>query len=248
MKRHFEEVEEELKYRLLHMGSLVEEMIHLAVMGLLERRGGPLEKVFKNEQEVNQLHIEIDDRCLKLLALFQPAATDLRFIMGAIKINSDLERIGDQAVNISQTTEVLLRYPQLEKKLFDIPRMAELAQRMVKDSLDAYVKRDVDLARSVVARDEEEDRLKSEAFNELLQLMQADSSAVNRALSLILISRNLERIADHATNIAEDVIFMVLGKDIRHHSEEDLPCLERRFKTFRDREPHRNRTHERSGG
>lgn len=220
MKRHFEEVEEELKYRLLHMGSLVEEMIHLAVLSLVDRKKEPLSKVYQNEQEVNQLHIEIDDRCFKMLALFQPTATDLRFIMGAIKINSDLERIGDQAVNISQTTEVLLRYPQLEKKLFDIPRMAELAKKMVKDSLDSYVKRDVDLARSVVARDEEEDRLKSEAFNILLQLMQSDSSAVNRALSLILISRNLERIADHATNIAEDVIFMVLGKDIRHHAEE----------------------------
>src|SRR6266513_610732 len=108
MKRHFEEVEEELKYRLLHMGSLVEEMIHLAVMGLLDRKKEPLEKVHQNEEEVNRLHIEIDDRCLKLLALFQPAAADLRFIMGAIKINSDLERIGDQAVNISQTTEILL--------------------------------------------------------------------------------------------------------------------------------------------
>lgn len=218
MKRHFEEVEEELKYRLLHMGSLVEEMIHLAVLGLLERKVDPLEKVYKNEEEVNQLHIEIDDRCFKLLALFQPTANDLRFIMGAIKINSDLERIGDQAVNISQTTTILLNHPQLERKLFDIPRMAEVAKKMLKDSLDAYVKRDVDMAKSVVARDEEEDKLKSEAFHELLQLMQSDSSTIQRALSLILISRNLERIADHATNIAEDVIFMVLGKDIRHHA------------------------------
>lgn len=222
MKRHFEEVEEELKYRLLHMGSLVEEMIHLAVSGLIDRKKAPLERVYQNEAEVNGLHIEVDDRCFKMLALYQPTATDLRFVMGAIKINSDLERIGDQAVNISQTTEVLLRYPQLEKKLFDIPRMAELAKHMLKDSLDSYVKRDVELARSVVARDAEEDRLKSEAFNELLQLMQADSSAVNRAISLILISRNLERIADHATNIAEDVIFMVLGKDIRHNAEEPV--------------------------
>lgn len=218
MHRHFEEVEEELKYRLLHMGSLTEEMIHLAITGLLDRKSEPLNLVHEREKEVNQLHIEIDDRCLKLIALFQPAAADLRFIMAASKINSDLERVGDQAVNISQTTAVLLRYPQLEKKLFDIPRMAELAKRMLKDSLDAYVKRDVDLAQSVVERDAEEDRLKSEAFNELLQLMQSDSSAVNRGLSLILISRNLERIADHATNIAEDVIFMVLGKDIRHHT------------------------------
>lgn len=218
MKRHFEEVEDELKYRLLHMGTLVEEMIHIAITALLERNNDLLSKVSILEKEVNGLHIEVDDRCFKLLALYQPAAQDLRFIMAASKINSDLERIGDQAINISQTTAVLLRYPQLEKKLFDIPRMAELAKRMVKDSLDAFVKRDVELARSVVEKDSEEDRLKSEAFNELLQLMQSDSSAINRALSLILISRNLERIADHATNVAEDVIFMVLGKDIRHHS------------------------------
>lgn len=195
-------------------------MIHLAVMSLVDRKKTPLEQVYKHEKEVNDLHIEIDDRCFKLLALYQPTAVDLRFVMGAIKINSDLERIGDQAVNISQTTEVLLRYPQLEKKLFDIPRMADVAKRMLKNSLDSYIKKDVQLARSVVDQDSEEDRLKSEAFNELLQLMQSDSSTINRALSLILISRNLERIADHATNIAEDVIFMVLGKDIRHHAEE----------------------------
>jgi phosphate transport system protein len=217
VRRHFEEVEEELKYRLLHMGSLAEEMIHLAVTALVDRDPSTIAAVAEKEHEVNQLHIEIDDRCFKLLALYQPAATDLRFIVGAIKINSDLERIGDQAVNISQTTEFFLRHPALERKLFDIPRMAELAKRMLKDALDAYVKRDVDLARAVVQRDAEEDKLKSEAFNELMQLMQSDSSTIQRALSLILISRNLERIADHATNIAEDVIFMVLGKDIRHH-------------------------------
>src|SRR5690349_17131193 len=124
MRRHIEEVEEELKYRLLHMGSLVEEMIHLAVTSLLDRSPATLDQVHVKEKEVNQLHIEIDDRCFKLLALYQPAADDLRFIMGAIKINSDLERIGDQAVNVSQTTAILLNFPQLKKKLFDIPRMA----------------------------------------------------------------------------------------------------------------------------
>ncbi len=223
MKRHLEEVEDELKYRLLHMGSLVEEMIHYAVLSLLERRPETLDQVHDREKQVNSLHIEIDDRCFKILALYQPTANDLRFIMGAIKINADLERIGDQAVNISQTTSILLNFPQLEKRLFDIPRMAELAKRMLKDALDAYVKKDVELAKSVVKRDEEEDKLKSEAFHELMQLMQADSSSVQRALGLILISRNLERIADHATNIAEDVIFMVLGKDIRHHAADPEP-------------------------
>lgn len=224
MKRHLEELEDELKYRLLHMGSLVEEMIHIAVTSLLDRDRSTLEQVFEREKKVNHLHIEVDDRCFKLLALHQPAADDLRFIMGAVKINADLERIGDQAVNISQTTAFILEQPQLKKRLFDIPRMAELAKKMLKDALDAYVRKDVELARSVVARDAEEDKLKSEAFHELMQLMQEDSSTVQRALGLILISRNLERIADHATNIAEDVIFMVLGKDIRHHAEDAAPA------------------------
>ena len=220
MRRYFEEIEEELKNKLLHMGSLAEEMIHLATKALLERKEEFLKKVPQNEEEVNRLHIEIDDRCLKLLALHQPAAQDLRFIIAAVKINSDLERIADQAVNISENTAVLLNEPQLEKKPLDIPRMADLAKSMLKDSLDAFVKKDADLARSVIQRDDEEDKLKSHAFHELMRLMQSDSSTIKRALGLILISRNLASIADHATNIAEDVIFMTLGKDIRHHIEE----------------------------
>ncbi|MFA5138228.1 MAG: phosphate signaling complex protein PhoU [Elusimicrobiota bacterium] len=221
MKRHFEEVEEELKKRLLSMGSLVEEMIGSAVQGLVKRDAGMFDAVKSGEDKVNRLHIEVDDSCLKLIALHQPAAADLRFIVAALKINSDLERIGDQAVNISQNAAVLSGLPPLEKRLLDIPRMAELAQGMVKDSLDAFVRKDVDLARSVISRDDAEDRLKSEAFHELLHLMQTDSSSVERALCLILIARNLERIADHATNIGEDVIFMALGKDIRHRAEQE---------------------------
>lgn len=220
MKRHFEEVEQELKNHLLSMGSLAEEMIHLAVQGLVGRKDEPLREVYEREKRVNQLHIGIDDECFKLLALYQPAASDLRFVMAVIKINSDLERIADQAVNIAENTEILIQQPQLAGKLFDIPRMADLAKGMLKDSLDAFVRKEPELARSVVQRDNEEDKLKSEAFHELLHLMQSDSSSIQRALGLILISRNLERIADHATNIAEDVIFMALGKDIRHHAED----------------------------
>ena len=219
MRRHFEEAEGELKNQLLSMGGLAEEMIQSAIQGLAERKKEPLRKVAEAEEQVNRLHIDVDNRCLNLIALHQPTATDLRFIIAAIKINADLERIGDQAVNISQSTAVLLEQPQLDRRLLDIPRMAALAQSMLKDSLDAFVKRDVELARTVLARDAEEDQLKSEAFNELMHLMQSDSSTIQRALGLILISRNLERIADHATNIAEDVIFMTLGKDIRHHAE-----------------------------
>ena len=223
MKRHFEEVEEELKQRLLHMGGLAEEMIHLAMQALVERSEAPLKRLVENERAVNQLHIEIDDRCLKLIALHQPTAADLRFIMAAIKINSDLERIADQAVNVSESTGFLLAQPPLKRKLLDIPRMADLAKGMLKDSLDAFVHRNVDLARAVVARDDEEDQLKSSAFHELMTLMQSDGSTIQRALCLILISRNLERIADHATNVAEDVIFMVQGKDIRHPADQQPP-------------------------
>jgi phosphate transport system protein len=227
MHRHFEEAEEQLKDRLLTMGGLVEQMIRLAMKGLLERKPETHDKVIAAEGLVNRLHMELDDRCMKLIALHQPAAQDLRFIMAAAKINSDLERIGDQAMNISETTSFLIQQPLLERKLFDIPRMTELAQTMVKDALDAFVKKDAALAQSVIHRDDEEDKLKSEAFHELMHLMQSDSSTIQRALCLILIARNLERIADHATNIAEDVIFMVLGKDIRHPSEAVPPDIEK---------------------
>ena len=216
MHRHFEEAEEELKGRLLAMGGLAEAMIRSALEALVERERAPLAEVEAAEERVNTLHIEIDDRCLKLIALHQPAAADLRLVMAAAKINSDLERVADQAVNIAENARFILDQPLLDRKLLDIPRMAELAQSMLKDSLDAFVKKDVALARSVIARDDAEDKLKSEAFHELLQIMQSDSSTIQRALSLILIARNLERIADHATNIAEDVVFMALGKDIRH--------------------------------
>ncbi len=219
MKRHFEDIEAELRERLLHMGGLAKEMIALAVKSLEQRAADYFSKIYENEKMVNDLHMEMDDRCLKLIALYQPAGEDLRFILAVIKINSDLERIGDQAVNIAQNTAILLKHPQLGRRLLDIPRMADLAREMLKDSLDAFSKKDTELAHSVLNRDSEEDKLKREAFHELMHLMVSDSSSVQTALGLILIARNLERIADHSTNIAEDVIFMVLGKDIRHHSE-----------------------------
>ncbi|MBI3292497.1 MAG: phosphate signaling complex protein PhoU [Elusimicrobia bacterium] len=218
MERHFDEGLKALKERLLYMASLAEAMIHWAVQELMVRKAEMLSEVMAKEQEVNQIHIEIDDRCLKLIARHQPMAMDLRLITAAMKINSDLERIADQAVNIAQTTDFFLKEPKLEP-LLEIPRMAELAQKMVRDSLDAFVKQDVDLARSVCTRDDEVDTFKHQAFNNLLTFMTKEPACIHRALDLILISRNLERIADHATNIAEDVIFMVLGKDIRHHIE-----------------------------
>ena len=218
MSRQLEELEDELKARLLQMGGEAEAMIRLATQALFERKEPLLKAVTQGEEKVNRLHLEVDDRCLKLLALHQPTAGDLRLILAAAKINSDLERTADQAVNVAETTALLLKQPQLEKNFLDIPRMAEVAKKMLKDSLDAFVRKDTALARGVLKKDDEEDQLKSQAFHELMHLMQADSSTIQRALGLILIARNLERIADHATNIAEDVIFMVLGTDIRHHT------------------------------
>ncbi len=214
IKRHFDDDLEALRARLLHMGELCEEMIQFAVRIISERKPGLIDEVSSREHSVNDLHIEIDDRALKLIALHQPAAGDLRLITAALKINSDLERVGDQAVNIAETGVFLSREPVM--KLYDIPRMVEVASSMLRHSLESFARKDVELAREVIGRDDEEDRLKSQTFNELLGLMQSDASTIKRAMDMILIARNLERIADHATNIAEDVVFMVLGKDIRH--------------------------------
>ncbi len=218
-RHHYEEGLQALKNRLLTMGALVEERVHEAVVALIERRVDVAEKIIVGDQEINDLQMEIDDRCLKLIALQQPIASDLRLITAAMKINADLERIGDQAVNVAQNALEILRQPPL-RPLIDIPRMADIAEAMTRDSLDAFVRKDADLARSVLARDDEADRLKDQVFRVLLTYMMADPGTIERALGLILVSRNLERIADHATNIAEDVIFLVEAKDVRHHALE----------------------------
>ena len=215
-RHHFEEDLQALKHRLLNMGALVEERVHAAIQALIERHPEAPERIIAGDQEVNELHIEIDERCLRLLALQQPMATDLRLITAAMKINADLERIGDQAVNIAEQARRILAHPPL-KPLIDLPRMAEIAERMTRDSLDAFVRKDASLARAILARDDEVDQLKDHVFRVLLTYMMADPGTIERALGLILVSRHLERIADHATNIAEDVIFMVEAKDIRHH-------------------------------
>ncbi len=218
-RHHFEEELQALKNRLLTMGALVEERAHQAVKALINRSQEAAEHIIASDKEVNDLQIDIDDRCLKLLATQTPLASDLRLITSAMKINSDLERIGDQAVNIAENVLKLLPQPPL-KPLIDIPRMAEIAQQMTRDALDSFVRRDVALAREVLRRDDEVDNLKDQVFRELLTYMMADPGTIQRALALILISRNLERIADHATNIAEDVIFLVEAKDVRHHHQE----------------------------
>lgn len=219
MTRLFDKELDELKEKLLYMGGIVEKMIDRVIRGLIERNKDLAQEVFEYENEINMLHIEVDELCIKLIALHQPTAADLRLITAAMRINSELERIGDQSVNISENTAIYLNYPPL-KPLIDIPRMVEIASQMVKDSLISFVKKDVALARSVLERDDLVDDLKDQILRELLTYMMADTTTIQRALALILISRNIEKIADHATNISEDVIFMTLGKDIRHHIEE----------------------------
>ena len=215
--RHFEEDLGQLKTRLLEMGGLAEDRLRVAVRGLVERDLALLEKVLTGDAAINQLHIEIDDRCFKLLALQQPMAVDLRAIVAAVKINSDLERVGDLAVNIAEAATRYLQHPPV-KELIDIPRMALIAQEMLRDALDAYVRRDVTMAQRVLTRDDELDLLKSLVFRELLAYMVKDQTTIKAALDLILISRHLERTGDHATNIAEDVIFMVSARDVRHQA------------------------------
>ena len=215
MQRHFHEELEALKQTLLAMGGLVEDQIRRVMRALLERDDVIAREVIERDRQVNAYDVEIDEQCVSLLALHQPAAGDLRFITTAMKIVTDLERIGDQAVNIAQRVLELNREPQL-KPYIDLPRMAERAQRMVKESLDAFVARDTALARQVCGADAEVDALKEQIFRELLTFMMEDARTIPRAIRLILISRFLERVADHATNIAEMVIYLVDGKMVRH--------------------------------
>ncbi|MGE5247141.1 MAG: phosphate signaling complex protein PhoU [Verrucomicrobiota bacterium] len=215
ISEHFSEQLAGIRERVLRMGGLAEQMTRRVIQALVQRDASLLAEVRSMETQVNQLHIDIDEAALELIALRQPAAGDLRFIAAAMKINTDMERIGDQAINILQCAEALLAVPPL-KPLIDIPRMAEIAQEMLKDALDAFVNADDDLAYRTILRDDEVDQLKDQVFRELLTYMMADPSTIPRAMDLILVSRHLERIADHATNICEDVIFMAKGKDVRH--------------------------------
>jgi len=215
MQRHFHEELDGLKQTLLAMGALVEDQIRRVMRALVERDDVLARDVIERDHEVNAYDVEIDEKCVELLALYQPAAGDLRFITTTMKIVTDLERIGDQAVNIAQRTLELNQEPQL-KPYIDLPRMADKSQRMVKDSLDAFVARDTTLAREVCARDAEVDGIKEQVFRELLTYMMADAKTIPRAIRLILVSRFLERVADHATNIAEMVIYMVESKMVRH--------------------------------
>ena len=213
---HFREELEALQGRLLEMGGLAEERVRAAVQGLVARDGTLFDKVLIGDEPLNQLHVEIDNRCFRLLALHQPMATDLRAIVAAVKINTDLERVGDLAVNIAEAGKRYIIHAPV-KQLIDIPKMGDIAQAMLRDALDAFVKRDTGLAQKVLNEDDRLDSLKTQVFRDLLTYMLEDQGTVEPAIDLILVSRHLERIGDHATNIAEDVIFMVSALDVRHH-------------------------------
>lgn len=216
MERHIDVELSRLKDGLIRMAGLAEASISRAVKSLVTRDAELARDVIASDDRINMAEIEIDELCMKLLALYHPEAGDLRFITMAFKINNDLERMGDLAVNIAERTLELLQQPLL-KPLIDIPRMATAAQSMVHDSLDAFVRRDAELARAVCRRDDEVDQLNTQVFRELLTYMLQDPKSIERALGLILIGRHLERIADHSTNIAEDVVYLVEGRTIKHH-------------------------------
>jgi phosphate transport system protein len=215
MERHFDEELKALKEKILRMGGMVEEQIANAIKALVERDSDLARSVIEKDHRVNALDVEVDEDCLRLIALHQPMAGDLRFITTAMKISTELERMSDLAENISERVIELKEEPQL-KPYIDIPRMAEHAQRMVKESLDAFVNRNSELARKVCRDDDFIDDLNRQIFRELLSFMIEDPETTTRAIRITFVSKNLERIADHATNVAELVVYMVEGKIIRH--------------------------------
>ena len=223
--RHSAEEIDQLKQRLLTMAGLAEDRLRLAIRGLVDRNHALLADVVSGDSRINDLQMEIDDRCFKLLALYQPVAVDLRTIVSALKINSDLERVGDLAVNIGEAAQRYILHPPV-KPLIDLPRMGELALKMLREAIDAFVARDVGLAHDVLSQDDWLDALKNQVFRELLTYMLSVPATIEPAVELILISRHLERVGDHATNIAEDVIFIVEARDVRHQSVN--PVVERR--------------------
>src|SRR5579862_6994486 len=206
----------ELQNKILEMGGLVETSIHNSIRSLVDRDDALMLGIWEAEERINDLDIEIDEMATRLLALHQPVARDLRFLTATIKINSDLERMGDLAINLAQRSISLLSRPPIEP-LIDIPRMSRIVELMVRKSLDAFVLRDEQLARSVLVSDDEVDDLKNYIYQELLDMTEQNLTPAAPAFDLIFIAHNLERVADHATNIAEDVMFLVKGVDVRHH-------------------------------
>jgi phosphate transport system protein len=219
MERHFDEELNNLKKNILKMASLVDEAIAKAIKALVERKEELAAEVEKEDSAIDMLEIEVDMLCLDLLARRQPIAIDLRFIASVMKINSDLERIGDLAANIAHKTLILINYPQL-KPLIDIPKMGDLVRSMLKDSITALVDKNSELARTITPRDKDVDDLYVQVFREVLTHMMEDNENIKNGIELILISKHLERMADHVTNIAEDIVYMVEGKTIKHNFEQ----------------------------
>jgi phosphate transport system protein len=216
--RHFVEELEQLKTKLLEMSALVEAAIQRSISAVVHKDRSAADEVFRNEARINAIEIEVDEFAVNLLALQQPMAADLRLIVAALKINTDLERMGDLAVNIAQRARSLMEEPVV-KPMVDIPHIAGLVQSMVRKALDAFVTRDPELARSVLASDDAVDNMRTACYHELVSFMEKDPQNIKQALDLLAVTRNLERIADHSTNIAEDVLFLVKGVDVRHHAE-----------------------------
>ena len=215
MQTHFDDELAALKERVRHMATQAERMLQVAVRGLVAHEAEDMEAVFSLEKEVNALQVEIDTRALDLIALHQPVATDLRLLVMTIKISSDIERIADQAVNIAQNSRIYFQHAPL-KPLDDLPMMMDAVLQMLHKSLDAFIRQDVSLAQDVLRSDDTVDAFKSRIFQDLLTMMTGEPATIPRAFCLVLISRNLERIGDHATNIAEEVIYLVQGRDVRH--------------------------------
>ena len=216
--RRFEEELDQLNTKLLEMSALVEMAVVRSLTAVLDKDPTAAEEVYKKEGRINQIELEIDAFAIDLLATQQPAASDLRLIVAALKINTDLERMGDLAVNVAQRATSLMQAPIISP-MVDIPHIGALVQSMVRKSLDAFIHRDAELARSVLASDDAVDSLRDASYHELTSFMERDPKHIKQAVDLLAIVRNLERIADHTTNIAEDVLFMVKGIDVRHHAE-----------------------------
>ena len=216
--KRYEEELKKLREEILYMGGLVEDQIQKSIKSLVDRDSKLAAVIIERDHEVNRLDVAIDELCIRLLALHQPAGRDLRFITTGLKITTDLERIGDMAVNICERALELNQEPQL-KPYIDIPRMAQIAQRMIEQSLDAFVREDTDLALRVCKDDSEVDQLNAQIFREIITFMIENPQTISRATKISSVSKYLERIADHATNIAEMVVYMVKGKSIRHMKE-----------------------------
>ncbi len=220
MERHLDEELKELHKEILKMGVLAQEAIYKSIEALKNRDKGEAQEIIGADNKIDELELAIDERCIDLIARYQPMAGDLRFITTGMKINAELERIADLAVDISQRVLELADKPLL-KPLIDIPKLSTIAQNMVRDAIDSFVKKDADLAGKVVLSDSQADELRNRIQEELINdYLARDASTASRAVPLLLITRHLERICDHATNIAEDVVYMVKAKVVKHHPEE----------------------------